>query len=57
MRTFKYLDKVLTEEKDPLVIAEIGINHNGKLSDALFLAKKAIDSGAEFVKLQTHIAS
>ena len=57
MRNFKYLDRVLTEENDPLVIAEIGINHNGKLNDALLLVKKAIDAGAEFVKLQTHIAS
>ncbi len=57
MRSFKYSNKVLTEDVDPLVIAEIGINHNGILSEALMLAEKAIDAGAEFVKLQTHIAS
>ena len=57
MRNFKYSNTVLTEEEIPIVIAEIGINHNGKLEDALLLAKEAIDAGAEFVKLQTHIAS
>ncbi len=40
----------------PLIIAELGINHNGSLK----LAKKIIDSakycGAEIVKHQTHIA-
>lgn len=56
MRNFKYLNTVLTEDANPIVIAEIGINHNGSLEDALLLAKKAIDAGAEFVKLQTHIA-
>ena len=41
----------------PLIIAELGINHNGSLK----LAKKIIDSaktcGAEIVKHQTHIAN
>ena len=39
----------------PLIIAELGINHNGSLK----LAKKIIDSaktcGAEIVKHQTHM--
>ena len=39
----------------PLIIAELGINHNGSLK----LAKKIIDSakscGAEIIKHQTHI--
>ena len=57
MRNFKFANQILTEAKDPIVIAEIGINHNGKINDALFLAKEAIDAGSKFVKLQTHIAS
>ena len=57
MRNFKYSNNVLTEDSNPIVIAEVGINHNGNLDDALLLAKEAIDAGAEFVKLQTHIAS
>jgi N-acetylneuraminate synthase len=39
----------------PVVVAEIGINHGGKLDDALLLAKIAIDNGARIIKHQTHI--
>ena len=57
MRNFKFANQILTETEDPIIIAEIGINHNGKIKDALSLAKDAIDAGSKFVKLQTHIAS
>lgn len=40
---------------DPLVIAEIGINHGGKLSEALKLVDQAYKSGVEIIKHQTHI--
>lgn len=39
----------------PLVIAEIGINHNGSLAEAKKLVDAAYDAGAEVVKHQTHI--
>ena len=39
----------------PLVIAEIGINHNGSLVEAKKLADAAKEAGAEIVKHQTHI--
>lgn len=39
----------------PLVIAEIGINHNGDLETAKAMVKAARESGAEIVKHQTHI--
>ena len=39
----------------PLVIAEIGINHNGSLIEAKKLADAAKKAGAEIVKHQTHI--
>lgn len=39
----------------PLVIAEIGINHEGCLKTALAMADAAIDAGAEVIKHQTHI--
>ena len=39
----------------PVVIAELGINHAGKLADALLLAKIAIDHGAKIIKHQTHM--
>ena len=39
----------------PLVIAEIGINHNGSLKEAFKLVDAAKKAGAEIVKHQTHI--
>jgi sialic acid synthase SpsE len=39
----------------PIIIAEIGINHNGNLETAKTMVKKAIDSGADIIKHQTHI--
>ena len=39
----------------PLVVAEIGINHEGSLSTAITMANAAIDAGAEIIKHQTHI--
>jgi N-acetylneuraminate synthase len=42
---------------DPLVIAEIGINHEGSLQTAFELVDAAHGAGAEIVKHQTHIVS
>jgi N-acetylneuraminate synthase len=39
----------------PIVIAEIGINHEGSLDAAIVMADAAIDAGAEIIKHQTHI--
>jgi N-acetylneuraminate synthase len=39
----------------PVVIAEIGINHEGSLDTAIAMADAAINAGAEIVKHQTHI--
>ena len=39
----------------PLVIAEIGINHEGDISKALRMVDDAHGAGAECVKIQTHI--
>lgn len=39
----------------PLVIAEIGINHNGSLEVAKQMVAAAVAAGAEVVKHQTHI--
>jgi N-acetylneuraminate synthase len=39
----------------PLVIVEIGINHEGSIETAIEMAKVAIDNGAEIIKHQTHI--
>ena len=39
----------------PLVVVEIGINHEGDLSVAKQLVDAAFISGAEVIKHQTHI--
>jgi N-acetylneuraminate synthase len=39
----------------PLVVAEIGINHNGNLTEAKRLVDSAAAAGAELIKHQTHI--
>lgn len=40
---------------DPLVIAEIGINHEGSLKVAFEMVDAAIKGGAEVIKHQTHV--
>ncbi len=40
---------------EPVIIAEIGINHGGSLEVAKEMARLAIESGADLIKTQTHI--
>ncbi|MAV05610.1 MAG: polyhydroxyalkanoate biosynthesis repressor PhaR [Candidatus Pelagibacter sp.] len=40
----------------PIIIAEIGINHNGSIERAINIANSAIKNGAEIIKHQTHVA-
>jgi N-acetylneuraminate synthase len=44
-------------DHDPVVIAEIGINHQGSLSIAKKMVDAAIGAGAEIIKHQTHVVS
>ena len=39
----------------PVVVAEIGINHEGSLETAIQMADAALDAGVAFIKHQTHI--
>jgi len=39
----------------PVIVSEIGINHNGNLDVAIAIADSAIKSGAQIIKHQTHI--
>ena len=55
MKKFKIKSRIVDHKSDPLVIAELGINHNGSLDLAIHLADKAISSGAEVIKHQTHV--
>ena len=52
---FKINNRIVGYEHEPLIIAEIGINHGGSLDVAIQMADSAIDSGAEVIKHQTHI--
>ena len=40
---------------DPLVIADIGINHEGSLDVAKLMVDTAVEAGIEVIKHQTHI--
>lgn len=55
MAEFKISDRWIGNNHPPVVIAEIGINHEGSIDTAISMADAAIDAGAEIVKHQTHI--
>ena len=55
MNQFMIANRIIGEAYPPVVIAEIGINHEGSIDVAIALADSAINSGAEIVKHQTHI--
>ena len=53
--SFQIGSRTVGYNEDPLIIAEIGINHNGSLGLAKQMAKTAIEAGIEVIKHQTHI--
>ena len=53
--TFKIDNRKIGLDYKPLVIAEIGINHNGSLETAMQMVDAAASSGIEIIKHQTHI--
>lgn len=56
MRPFMEIkNRLIGEDHKPLVIAEIGINHEGSLEIAKEMVDSAHSAGAEIVKHQTHI--
>ena len=48
-------DRKIGLDFEPLVIAEIGINHEGSLKTAFEMVDAAWKSGVEVIKHQTHI--
>lgn len=52
---FSIMNRKIGHNEPPLVIAEIGINHEGDIDLAIQMADAAIDEGAEIIKHQTHI--
>ena len=47
--------RIIGDNHPPLVIPEIGINHNGSLERAFKIVDAAKNAGAEIIKHQTHI--
>jgi len=52
---FKLMDRLVGINYDPLVIVEIGINHEGSIKTAFKMVDAAHKSGAEIIKHQTHV--
>ena len=55
MAKFKIENLTIGDEFHPVVIAEIGINHEGSIDLAVEMADAAIKAGAKIIKHQTHI--
>ncbi len=55
MAEFKISNRMIGDDHPPVVIAEIGINHEGSLKTAIQMADAAIGAGAEIIKHQTHV--
>jgi len=55
MNRINIQNRIIGEDQDPLVIVEIGINHQGSLTLAKKMVDLAFKSGAEIIKHQTHI--
>ena len=51
----KIENRIIGKDYPPVVIAEIGINHEGSLDVAKQMVDAAVSSGAEIIKHQTHI--
>ncbi|MGH2305366.1 N-acetylneuraminate synthase [Campylobacter taeniopygiae] len=49
------IDNLTISQKSPLIIPEIGINHNGSLELAKLMVNAAKRAGAKIIKHQTHI--
>ncbi len=55
MRTFELKGRVIGPSTAPLVIAEIGINHEGDMAKARRMVDDAKAAGCECVKFQSHV--
>ena len=53
MQTIKVGSKIISKDSPVFIIAEAGVNHNGRLDLALKLIDAAAEAGADAVKFQT----
>ena len=52
MKYIRIGKRLIGDNKEPLIISEIGINHNGSLDLAIDIADSAIKSGAEILNIK-----
>jgi N-acetylneuraminate synthase len=57
MREIKVRGRAIGRNHPPLVIAEVGINHEGSLDKAITMVDDAKSSGCECVKFQYHVVN
>ena len=55
MSTIDLAGVTIGDSHPPIVVAEIGINHEGSVATAIRMADAALDAGVRFIKHQTHI--
>jgi N-acetylneuraminate synthase len=55
MREFRIQNRVIGDDAPPLVVAEIGINHEGDVAKARRMVDDAARAGCECVKFQCHV--
>ena len=55
MKQFKIGNIKIGDNLPPVIIVELGINHNGNLDVAIDIVDQAIGAGAQIIKHQTHI--
>jgi N-acetylneuraminate synthase len=54
-KAFAIASRRVGEDEPPLVLVEVGINHEGSVEKAMRLVDAAAEAGAEVVKFQCHI--
>ena len=52
MKPIKIGDRLIGNDEPNFIVAEIGINHNGKIDIALALIDVAVEAGCDAVKFQ-----
>ena len=57
MKIVKIRNRSVGENQPALIIAEVGVNHNGSIERGFELIDKAAESGVDVVKFQTYKAS
>lgn len=57
MKSFKIGKFNIGKDECPVIIVELGINHNGNIDLAIEMTDRAISAGAEIIKHQTHIVN